>query len=362
MGPFDVAWLAASVRLSTPLLFAATGELVAERTGILNIGLEGMMLAGAFFAYLVGYLTESLWLGLLAGAGAGVAIALPMALLSINARADQIVIGVGLNLLALGVTTFVFREVFAGQPEAHLDRPEPIALPLLSGLPVLGRALFTQTILVYLALVGVAAVGFVLYRTRAGLAIRAAGEVPAAADTAGVRVERIRWVGTLVAGGMAGLAGGYLSVGQLGFFIEGMSAGRGFLALAAVIFGGWRPVGVLGASLVFGAADALQLRLQAEATVPRQVWLAVALVVVAYLAYARTRRRSRRMDPWGIVGGVLLSGIGGTLFVVAPAWHFPSQLWLTMPYVLALLALAGFVGRVRMPTALAIPYRRSGEA
>jgi len=361
MGPFDVAWLAASVRLSTPLLFAATGELVAERTGILNIGLEGMMLAGAFFAYLVGYLTESMWLGLLAGIGAGITIALPMALLSINARADQIVIGVGLNLLALGVTTFAFREVFAGQPEAHLARPESFALPLLSGIPVLGRPLFNQTILVYVAFLGVGAVWFVLFRTRVGLAIRAAGEVPAAADTAGVRVDRIRWAGTLVAGAMAGLAGGYLSVGQLGFFIEGMSAGRGFLALAAVIFGGWRPVGVLGACLVFGAADALQLRLQAEATVPRQAWLAVALVAVAYLAYAHSRRRSRGIDPKGLMGGLLLSAAGLALFAVAPAWHFPSQLWLTMPYVLALLALAGFVGRVRMPTAIAIPYRRGGE-
>jgi ABC-type uncharacterized transport system permease subunit len=362
MGPFDVAWLAASVRLSTPLLFAATGELVAERTGILNIGLEGMMLSGAFFAYLVGYVTESLWLGLLAGVGAGIVMALPMALLSINARADQIVIGVGLNLLALGITTFAFRQVFAGQAEAHLDRPGPLALPLLSDVPILGRALFSQTILVYMAIAGIAMAWFVLYRTRAGLAIRAAGEVPAAADTAGVPVERMRWVGTLVAGGMAGLAGGYLSVGQLGFFIEGMSAGRGFLALAAVIFGGWRPLGVLGACLVFGAADALQLRLQAEAIVPRQVWLAVALVAVAYLVFTRWRRSTDRSHARALVGGLIPTAVGVTLFALAPRWHFPSQLWLTMPYVLALLALAGFVGRVRMPSAIAIPYRRGGEA
>ncbi|MFN8233133.1 MAG: ABC transporter permease [Actinomycetota bacterium] len=284
-----------------------------------------------------------------------------MALLSINARADQIVIGVGLNLLALGVTTFIFREVFAGQPEAHLARPEPIALPILSRIPVIGSALFDQTLLVYLAFAGVAVVWFVLQRTHAGLAIRAAGEVPAAADTAGVRVEGVRWAGTLIAGSMAGLAGAFLSVGQLGFFIEGMSAGRGFLALAAVIFGGWRALGVLGACLVFGAADALQLRLQAEETVPPEVWLALAIVTVAYLLLTARRRRGQgRRGPLGLVLGLAIAALGVALFALAPAWHFPSQLWLSQPYVLALIALAGFEGRARMPSAIAVPYRRGG--
>jgi simple sugar transport system permease protein len=227
---------------------------------------------------------------------------------------------------------------------------------------VIGRALFNQTLLVYLAFAVVAVVWFVLYRTSWGLAIRAAGEVPAAADTAGVRVTRIRWLGTLAAGALAGMAGGFLSVGQLGFFIEGMSAGRGFLALAAVIFGGWRPVGVLAACLVFGAGDALQLRLQAEATVPRQVWLAIGLVAVAWIVATRVGRRERlRASPGALAAGLLVAGIGGSLFAIDPAWHFPSQLWLTLPYLLALLALAGLVGRVHMPSSLAIPYRRGGE-
>jgi general nucleoside transport system permease protein len=363
MGPFDVAWLAASVRLATPLMFAATGELIAERTGVLNIGLEGMILMGAFFGYLVTYLTGSVVVGLVAGIAAGAALAVLMAVLSINARADQIVIGVGLNLLALGVTTFVFREVFAGKPEAHLDRPQPFAIPLLSDIPVIGRALFDQTVLVYLAFIVVAVAWVVLYRTSWGLAVRAAGEVPAAADTAGVRVTRIRWVGTLVAGALAGLAGGFLSVGQLGFFIEGMSAGRGFLALAAVIFGGWRPIGILAACLVFGAGDALQLRLQAEATVPRQVWLAIGLVAVAWIVATRVGRRVRlRASTGELIAGIVVAGIGGSLFAIDPSWHFPSQLWLTLPYLLALLALAGLVGRVHMPSSLAVPYRRGGEA
>jgi simple sugar transport system permease protein len=359
-GPFDVAWLTASVRLATPLMFASTGELISERAGVLNVGLEGMLLAGAFFAYLGSYLTGSLLLGVLLGLTAGVAVAILMAVLSIRARADQIVVGVGLNILALGVTTFLFREVFAGQAEVHLPRPGPLAVPLLSDIPVVGGAFFRQAGFVYVAFALLAGAWFVLYRTSWGLAIRAAGEVPAAADTAGVSVARIRWIGTLVAGALAGVGGAFLSVGQLGLFIEGMSAGRGFLALAAVIFGGWRPLGVLAACLVFGAADALQLRLQAYATIPRQVWLAVAIVAVGYVA-AEFRPGGVRPS-WtapAVAGAVAVAG--SLLFVTAPRIDFPSQLWLTMPYVLALLALAGLVRRVRMPTALAIPYRR-GEA
>lgn len=354
MGPFDVSWLTATVRLSTPLLYASLGELVAERAGVLNIGLEGMVLTGAFFAFLGTYLTDSLLVGVLVGLGAGAVVAAIMALLAIQGRADQIVVGVGLNLLALGVTTFAFREVFSGQAEVRLDRLPVAPIPGLSRIPVLGPALFRQTIMVYVAFLLVGLVWFLLQRTRWGLAIRAAGERPAAADTAGVSVARVRWAGTLVAGALAGVAGAFLSVGQLGLFIEGMSAGRGFLALAAVIFGGWRPLGVLAACLVFGAADALQLRLQAEATVPGQVWLLVAIVACGYLLLSATRRRLTG----GAVVALGLAGLGGALFVVAPPWHFPPQLWLALPYVLALLALAGVVRRVRMPSALAVAYRR----
>jgi ABC-type uncharacterized transport system permease subunit len=359
-GPFDVAWLTASVRLATPLLFASTGELISERAGVLNVGLEGMLLSGAFFAFLGSYLSGNLLVGILLGMAAGVVVAILMALLSIHARADQIVVGVGLNILVLGVTTFVFREVFAGQAEVHLLRPTPLAIPLLSKIPVIGGPFFRQTAFVYAAFATVAVAWFVLYRTSWGLAIRAAGEVPAAADTAGVSVGRIRWIGTLVAGALAGVGGAFLSVGQLGLFIEGMSAGRGFLALAAVIFGGWRPLGLVAACLVFGAADALQLRLQAYATIPRQVWLIVALVALAYILM---RFRPGEVRPsWGTLAGAgAVAAAGVILFATSPRIDFPSQLWLTMPYALALLALAGLVGRVRMPTALAIPYRR-GEA
>jgi simple sugar transport system permease protein len=160
---------------------------------------------------------------------------------------------------------------------------------------------------------------------------------------------------------MGGAAGAYLSVGRLGIFNEGMTGGRGFLALAAVIFGGWHPLGVMGAALVFGAADALQLRLQSYAAIPPEVWLALAMVALAYLAVTRVRRRDLAGSVVGTVGGLAVAGVGIVLFVLEPDWQFPPQLWLTLPYVFALLALAGLVGRVRMPSALATPYRRGDE-
>jgi general nucleoside transport system permease protein len=361
MGPFDTAWLASVILLSTPLVLAATGELMSERGGILNIGLEGMMLSGAFFSFLGTYLWHNVLLGVVTGMAAGIVVALVMALLCIRFRSDQIVVGVGLNLLALGVTTFTFREIFSAQNEVHLAYPAPVSIPLLSRIPVIGPTIFHQTLLGYFAFVSVGLAWFTLYRTSFGLAIRAAGEVPAAADTAGVSVNGIRTVGACIAGAMAGAAGAYLSVGRLGLFNEGMTGGRGFLALAVVIFGGWTPIGVMGAALVFGAADALQLRLQSYESIPRQVWLAIALVGVAYLVSIHIRDRSRAAPITGTVVGLAAVGVGLALFVIRPDWQFPPQLWLTLPYVFALLALAGLVSRARMPSALATVYRR-GEA
>jgi simple sugar transport system permease protein len=361
MGPFDTAWLASVILLSTPLVLAATGELMSERGGVLNIGLEGMMLSGAFFSFLGTYLWHNVALGVVTGMVAGIVVALLMSLLCIRLRSDQIVVGVGLNLLALGVTTFTFREIFSAQNEVHLAYPAPVAIPLLSKLPVLGPTIFRQTLLGYFAFLSVGVAWFVLYRTSFGLAIRAAGEVPAAADTAGVSVNGIRTVGACIAGALGGAAGAYLSVGRLGLFNEGMTGGRGFLALAAVIFGGWNPIGVMAAALVFGAADALQLRLQSYAAIPRQVWLAIALIAAAYLVWDRVGGRDRRVSVVGsgIAVGALVTGVA--LFLVEPHWQFPPQLWLTLPYVFALLALAGVVGRARMPSALTTVYRR-GES
>jgi ABC-type uncharacterized transport system permease subunit len=360
VGPFDASWLIATIGLTTPILLAATGELLAERAGLFNIGLEGMMLLGAFAAFITSWQTGSAWLGVLVGMVGGVMLAALMAFLSIEARADQVVVGVGLNILALGVTTFSFEQIFASRPQALLNPMQPLAIPGLSHLPYIGKALFDQAPPAYLAYLAVPAVWFLLYRTTWGLAVRSAGELPEAVETAGLSVRKVRWLAELAAGALAGAGGAFLSAVSLGLFIQGMSAGRGYIALAAVIFGGWRPFGVLGACFVFGGADALQLRLQAVGMIPRQVWFVLFAVPLVYFAYRRLRRRPRSaFAASGIGGAVTIAGV--VLFALAPSMSLPSQLWLALPYVLTLFVLAGFVGRPRMPTALAVPLHRDGE-
>ena len=356
--PFDANWLFASVLLATPLVWAAAGELVSQRSGVLNVGLEGMMLTGAFFAYVVVWQTGSFTLGALAGAVSGALAATVMAFLSVTLRADQIIVGVGLNILAFGITAFFINELFPAGEVPVLDRPDPVVIPLLSDIPVIGKALFDQTPLVYLAYLAIPLAWVFLFRTRFGLGLRATGEMPAAVDTAGVNVELVRWVGTHAAGFSAGLGGAFLSIGELGLFREGMTAGRGFLAFAAVIFGAWRPLGVLAACWIFGAADALQLRLQAEATVPRTVWFAGLLIATIYLGFALRPAGAARHRLRRLAVGATATGVALALFLVEPAWSFPSQLWLALPFVLTLLALAGFVRRARAPLAWGIPYDR----
>lgn len=363
MGPFDASWLDATVLLATPLLLAAIGELFSERAGVLNVGLEGMILMGAFWAYWGQWWSGSVWFGFFSSIVAGMALAAVMALLSVTARADQIVIGVGLNLLAAGLTTFVFREIFGDRGEIVLDRVDRIDIPGLSDIPFFGDALFDQSPMTYFAWFAVVAAAWVLYRTEWGLGLRAVGEVPAAADTAGISVARTRWEAVLVTGAFAGLAGATLSIVDLGLFQEGMSAGRGFLALAAVIFGRWHPGGVLMAALVFGGADALQLRLQAETDIPRQVWMAfvVVAVVVAVVSSWSSLRRDARLGSTvlGVSTAVVVAGL--VLFALAPSWSFPSQLWLATPFVVTLVALAGAAGSVRAPAAITIPYLRDRD-
>jgi general nucleoside transport system permease protein len=360
VAPFDALWLGAAIRLTTPLLFTSLGEVVSERAGVLNVGLDGMILMGAFWGFWGEWVSGSIAVGVLAGLCAGVLLASVMAFVSIPLRGDQIVTGVGINLLAAGITTFSFRNIFSGS-QTVLHAMHPVPVPVLSGLPGIGSALFNQIPLVYLAYLLVPVVWFVLYQTTWGMAIRSAGELPEAADTAGISVERVRWLGTLLAGAGAGLGGAMLSIGDLGFFTENMSAGRGFLALAAVIFGGWRPFGVLVTSFVFGATDALQLRLQGAAFVPRQVWLAVAVLALAWLIYIVGRRHQRVPRLGEVLVGLVCLGLGVALFVSEPHWSLPSQLWISAPYIVTLLALVGFARRTRMPSALSIPYIRGGE-
>jgi simple sugar transport system permease protein len=293
-----------------------------------------------------------------------------VAALTIYARADQIIVGVGVNILALGVTTVAFRAISPGEEVVKIQSMRPLEVPLLADIPLVGPALFHQIALVYVLYVALPLTWWVLYRSSWGLAIRASGETPRAADSAGVSVAATRALCVLVAGAAAGLAGAFLSIGQLGLFIEGMSNGRGFLALAAVIFGRWHPAGVVGASLVFGAADALQLRLQGH-VVPRSVWVMMLVVVLAGIGWAWWRRRSAAAAPpeprpgrrrvavrVGSVAALLAAAIA--LTAASPPWELPPQLWLAVPYVVSLVVLTLAAGRARMPTALGLPYVRGG--
>lgn len=364
MGVFDAAWLTATALAFTPLAFAAAGELVSQRAGVINIGLEGMMLFGAFFGFWGAYESGYAWIGLLAGAGAGVLLASVMALLSINGRADQIVVGIGIYLLGIGVTGFAYREAFEDQRQVILPRMDSVAVPGLSDVPFVGEALFDQRPYVYLAYVALPAVAFILTRTTWGLAFRSAGDYPEATTTAGLSVVRVRWWAVICAGAGAGLAGAVLSVGSVGTFLNGMTSGRGFLALAAVFFGVWRPWGVFGACLVFAAADALQLRLQSMNEVPGEVWLVVALVSLGILAPLLLHRDSwRRHQPTArILATVLLSGGAFLLFVVRPSVTLPSQLWLATPFVLTIVALAVLGRSAAQPRFLGVAYIPSTEA
>ena len=288
-------FLAAAVRVATPLLLAAIGETIAERAGVINLGLEGMMLAGALAATL-GATAAGPGAGIACAILAGMALAAVFALIAIGARADQIIAGTAITLGAVGLTGTVYRQaVETGAAAVTLATLPPVMVPGLSRLPVLGPGLFSQPLPTYLALAALPLVWWFLFRTRPGLALRATGEAAAMARAAGIPTRLVRAAATVVGGGFAGLAGATLVLAQVGSFAEKLTAGRGYVAIAIVVLGRWHPAGVALAALLFGAATALQF-----------VFQALGLDV-------------------------------------------PYQLFLMLPYALTLLALAGVVGRVRAP-------------
>jgi len=280
------ALVEATLRLAAPLLLAALGELLVQRAGLVNIGIEGTMLFGAFAGFAAAVATGSPAVGVLAGAGAGCAASAVFAWQSVVRRSDQIVVGMAVNLLALGLTGMASRALWAGAPPAA-PTVGILALPGLAELPLLGP-LFAQTPFVYAGLALAACAGFFLGHTRAGLRLRAVGESAGAADAEGVPVLRVRFGAVLVGGALAGVAGAALPLALADTFTEGMTSGRGFIALAVVIFGRWRAAGVLGAALFFGAATALQFRLQARGLgIPYPVFLMFPyLVTLAVLGFA----------------------------------------------------------------------------
>jgi len=287
MNLFDTELINSTFRLATPLILAALGGVLSERSGVVNIALEGMMLCGAFFGMLGSYWTGDPWIGLALGMAAGGLLGFVHAVLTQRMRLNHIVSGVALNIFALGLTTYLLRRIFQ-----HAGGSPPV-----NGLPQWSIGLGPQNPLTYLAVILAVATSFGLFRTPLGLRIRAAGENPGAASAVGIRVQSVRYLAVIGSGVLGALGGVYLSLGELNMFAEGMSGGRGFIALAAVIFGKWTPFGAAGAALFFGFFDALQMRLQGQTAIP-------------------------------------------------------SEFMLMLPYALTIIALAGFVGKATPPAAL----------
>ena len=293
---FWTALLASGLRMAMPLLYAGLGEMVSERSGVLNIGMEGVMLCGAFFSFAGAYYSGSLTLGILCGVLGGTGISLIHALLCVRGKQNQTVSGLALNMLALGLTSYLYKLMCNSGDHLQTGVLGKIGVPLLQRIPVIGEALFTQDIMAYIAYLLVIA-AFVIYRyTRVGLNLSAIGENPMAADAAGVRVERRQIIACLTGGVLGGAGGAYLTIAQLGLFSDNMTAGRGYIALAAVILGRYSPSGVLLASLLFGLANAAQIRLQAvNSDIPVQA-LAMLPYVITLAALLVTGGRSREPE------------------------------------------------------------------
>jgi len=299
--------LVGTVGLSVPLIFGALGGVISERVGVVNVAIEGQLLAGAFASAVVASVTQQPIAGLLAATIAGVLVSFVLAAFSIKYIVDQVIVGVVLNVLVVGLTSFLFSKVLAPNA-AVLNSPprfERIPIPILGEIPILGPVLFRQTIIVYIMYIAVAVVWFALFKTKWGLRLRSVGEHPQAADTVGINVNRTRFWNVSLAGAIAGFGGAYFTLGSVGGFNKEMTAGAGFIALAAVIFGRWDPIRATLAALLFGFASNLQS---------------------------------------------VLSIIGSPV---------PSEFMLMLPYLVTIFAVAGLVGQVRGPAASGKPYIKS---
>jgi len=300
---FGVSLFAAGIRLSIPIIAAAIGEVFAERAGILNIGIEGMMLTGAFGAVIASYLSGNPWIGVLGGIFLGGLLGLIHAFASIHLRISQIVSGIAINIFALGATTTLARLIFNEQ-RVQVAAFKPLAVPVCSDIPIIGPLFCQHAALVYLVILIVIITNLVLFRTTLGLSIRSVGENPKAAESAGINVMLIKYACTVFGGMMAGLAGSFLSLVQLNLFVDNMSAGKGWIALTAVVFGRWGPIGTALGSLLFGMVEAIGLRVQALGL------------------------------------------------------PIPHELLLMLPYLATFFVFIGLVGRTRPPASLAKPYKR----
>ncbi|MBK5238352.1 MAG: ABC transporter permease [Actinomycetales bacterium] len=296
--------LLGTVGLSIPLIFGAMGGIISERVGVVNIAIEGQLLAGAFVSAVVASATGNAYLGLISAMAAGMLVSFVLATFSIKYLVDQVIVGVVLNVLVLGLTSFLYSSVLTDNSSLLNSPPrfDRIEIPILSQIPILGPVLFRQTLIVYLMYIIVAVVAYALVKTKWGLRLRSVGEHPQAADTVGINVYMTRFWNVSLAGAIAGIGGAYFTLGSVGSFQKDMTAGAGFIALAAVIFGRWDPIRALLAALLFGFATNLQS---------------------------------------------VLAIIGSPV---------PSEFMLMLPYVVTIIAVAGFVGKVRGPAASGKAY------
>ncbi|MBL7080332.1 ABC transporter permease [Candidatus Bathyarchaeota archaeon] len=277
---------AAALRMATPIVYAALGGIFSERVGIINIGLEGTMLTSAFAGVTASYYTGNPWLGVVVAVLVGGLIGLLHAVLTVKFVGNQIVSGTGINIFAMGFTAYMSQIIWGSRGASEGVRGLGTwTLPVIADLPVVGPIIGSHSPLVYLMLVVTVLSYVVLFRTPLGLRIRAVGEHPTAAETAGIDVLRVKYLCVILSGMLAGLGGAFLSLGHLNLFTRGMTGGRGFISMAAMIFGKWMPFGAFGASLLFGLADALQMRLQSLGLLPPQIILTIPyLLTVAVLA------------------------------------------------------------------------------
>jgi|UniRef100_UPI0040490501 general nucleoside transport system permease protein len=294
--------------LSVPLIFGAMAGVLSERSGVINIAIEGQLLAGAFMSGVVASLMQNTWAGLLIAPFAGAAISWLLAVFAIKYGIDQVVLGFVLNVLVIGLTSFLYKKLLIPYQSTWNSGGTfaPIEIPILSKIPVIGPILFSQSIIVYLMYIVVIVIHISLFKSRWGLRTRAVGEHPTAAESVGIDVNKVRFRNVIIAGAVAGLGGAFFTLGAVGAFNKEMTAGKGFIALAALIFGRWSPLGAVAAALIFGFADNLQ---------------------------------------------GLLTIIGTPI---------PSEFMLMAPYIATIIAVSGFVGKVRAPAADGIPYRRGG--
>lgn len=292
---FQVGFFTAIIRIATPFIFATIGELFAERSGVLNLGIEGIMLLSAMTGFSAAYFSGSLWIGILAAVATGALSGTVMGLLTVTFGLSQHVSGLGLTLLNTGLAFFFYRVIF-GQPSSppNIEAFKPVPLPFLADIPVLGPILFNQYALSYLAFLLIPVAAFVLYRTPWGLHLRTVGEEPHAADSAGVSVAKTRYQALILSGMLMGVAGAFLSMAQFNAFTFGVISGRGWVCIALVVFGQWSPWKSAGAAFLFAFIDALQLRLQATSIIdlPYQVFLMLPfiLTIVAMALVSRNAR------------------------------------------------------------------------